>query len=246
MVTNNYSYHQGLKGYSQRQKEKRKKKKMKKSNQIFSVLILFFLFLLGLDLSAQDIALPAPNKTGGKPLMQALNERQSTRSFTKDNLTPQQLSDLLWAGWGFNRPDQKKRTAPSSMNVQEIDVYVALPGGLYLYVGESNTLKQVNSKDIRKLCGTQEFVADAALNLIYVADMGKLKKKEGDPIKESDLLSSYANTGFIAQNVYLYCASENLGCVIRGSVPKDKLSPEMGLRSNQVIILSQTVGIIKK
>jgi nitroreductase len=201
---------------------------------------------LFISISAQDIALPAPNKTGGKPLMQALNEMQSTRSFTKDNLTQQQLSDLLWAGWGFNRSDQKKRTAPSSMNVQEIDVYVALPTGLYLYFAESNMLKQINNKDIRKLCGTQDFVAEAALNLVYVADLGKLKKKEGDPIKESDLLSSYANTGFIAQNIYLYCASENLGCVIRGSVPKDKLAPEMGLRPNQVIILSQTVGVPKK
>jgi nitroreductase len=217
---------------------------MKKRILIFMAIV--FSTSLFISISAQDIALPAPNKTGGKPLMQALNERQSTRSFTKDNLTQQQLSDLLWAGWGFNRSDQKKRTAPSSMNVQEIDVYVALPTGLYLYFAESNMLKQINNKDIRKLCGTQDFVAEAALNLVYVADLGKLKKKEGDPIKESDLLSSYANTGFIAQNIYLYCASENLGCVIRGSVPKDKLAPEMGLRSNQVIILSQTVGIPKK
>jgi nitroreductase len=217
---------------------------MKKRILIFMAIV--FSTSLFISISAQDIALPAPNKTGGKPLMQALNERQSTRSFTKDNLTQQQLSDLLWAGWGFNRSDQKKRTAPSSMNVQEIDVYVALPTGLYLYFAESNMLKQINNKDIRKLCGTQDFVAEAALNLVYVADLGKLKKKEGDPIKESDLLSSYANTGFIAQNIYLYCASENLGCVIRGSVPKDKLAPEMGLRPNQVIILSQTVGIPKK
>lgn len=178
--------------------------------------------------------------------MQALNERQSTRSFTKDDLTQQQLSDLLWAAWGINRPEEKKRTAPSARNFQEIDVYVALPGGLYLYVAESNMLKQINNKDLRKLTGTQDFVAEAPVNLIYVADMGKLGKKEGDVIKESDLLSPYANTGFIAQNVYLYCASENLGCVIRGMVPKDTLAPEMGIRSNQVIILSQTVGIPAK
>lgn len=195
---------------------------------------------------AQDIALPAPDKTGGKPLMQALNERQSTRSFTNDNLTPQQLSNLLWAAWGINRPADKKRTAPSSRNVQEIDVYVALQSGLYLYNAESNDLKQVHIRDIRNLCGTQEFVAGAPVNLIFVADLAKLGKKEGDIIKESDLLSSYANTGFIAQNVYLYCASENLGCVVRGMVPKDKLAPEMGLRSNQIIILAQTVGVPSK
>jgi hypothetical protein len=214
---------------------------MKKS--IFNFLTVLTLNVIFLSLSAQDITLPAPNKTGGKPLMQALNERQSIRTFTKDNLTLQQLSDLLWAGWGINRPEQKKRTAPSARNVQEIDVYVALPGGLYLYVAESNTLKQINNKDLRKLCGTQDFVAEAPLNIVYVADMGKLGKKEGDEIKDSDLLSSYANTAFIAQNIYLYCASENLGCVIRGMVPKDKLAPEMGLRSTQKIILSQTVGV---
>ena len=218
-----------------------------KTKRIIWLFVAFFEAIITTGIiSAQDIPLPSPDKTGGKPLMQALNERQSIRTFTKDALTQQQLSNLLWAGWGINRPDQKKRTAPSSRNVQEIDVYVALPGGLYLYVAESNTLKQINNKDLRKLCGTQDFVAEAALNLVYVSDMGKLGKKEGDVVKESDLLSSYANTGFIAQNVYLYCASENLGCVIRGMVPKDKLAPEMGLRSNQVIILSQTVGVPKK
>jgi nitroreductase len=214
---------------------------MKKT--ILRFLTVLFGGTIFLTISAQDIALPAPDKTGGKPLMQALNERQSIRTFTKDNLTLQQLSDLLWAGWGINRIDLKKRTAPSARNVQEIDVYVALPGGLYLYVAESNMLKQINNKDLRKLSGTQDFVAEAALNLVFVSDMGKLGKKEGDEIKDSDLLSSYANTAFIAQNIYLYCASANLGCVIRGMVPKDKLAPEMGLRSNQRIILAQTVGV---
>jgi nitroreductase len=211
-----------------------------------SVLICF----LGLNSAffvsnSQDITLPEPDKAGGKPLMQALNERQSVRTFTKENLTLNQLSDLLWAGWGINRPTDKKRTAPSSRNVQEIDVYVALQSGLYLYDAELNKLKQIHNRDIRSVCGTQDFVAGAPLNLVYVADLGKMGKKEGDVINESDLLSSYANTGFIAQNVYLYCASANLGCVIRAMIPTDKLAPEMGLRSNQVIVLSQTVGVPK-
>jgi nitroreductase len=199
-----------------------------------------------MSIQAQDISLPAPDKTGGKPLMQALNERQSIRSFTKDSLTQQQLSDLLWAGWGINRADLKKRTAPSARNVQEIDVYVALPGGLYLYIADSNILKLVNNKDLRKLTGTQSFVADAALNILYVADMGKLGKKEGETIEDSDLLMTYANAAFIAQNIYLYCASADLGCVVRGMVPEEPLAPEMGLRSNQRIILAQTVGVPQK
>ena len=199
-----------------------------------------------MSIQAQDISLPVPDRTGGKPLMQVLNERQTVRSFTKDSLTTQQLSDLLWAGWGINRADQKKRTAPSAMNWQEIDVYVALPGGLYLYVAETHILKMISNKDLRKMTGSQNFVADAALNLVYVADMGKLGKKEGEEIKDSDLFMTYSDAAFIAQNIYLYCASANLGCVVRGSVPDDKLALEMGLRSNQRIILAHTVGVPKK
>jgi SagB-type dehydrogenase family enzyme len=211
--------------------------------KVFFVFCFLLLNVISNKTSSQDINLPTPDRTGGKPLMQALSERQSVRTFKKDNLTLQELSDLLWAAWGINRPDQNKRTAPSARNVQEIDVYVALPTGLYLYNGSSHMLKQIHNKDIRNLCGTQDFVVTAPINLVYVADMGKLGKKEGDEIKDSDLLWSFANTGFIAQNVYLYCASANLGCVIRGMIPKEKLAPEMELRKNQVITLSQTIGI---
>mgnify|MGYP003816852187 CR=1 FL=1 len=212
---------------------------MKKVNIILTCLLFFFICI---PLKAQDITLPAPDKKGGKPLMQALNERKSARSYSRENLSQQQLSDILWAAWGYNRPEQKLRTAPSAMNLQEIDVYVALPSGLYLYEASAHKLIQINNKDIRELTGTQDFVATAPLNLIYVADMAKLNRREGDTINDADLLWSYANTGFIAQNVYLYCASTGLISVIRGLVPKEKLAPAMGLRSNQVITLSQSVG----
>ncbi|MBW6501897.1 MAG: nitroreductase family protein, partial [Bacteroidales bacterium] len=108
-------------------------------------------------LSAQDITLPAPVKSGGKPLMDALNERQSIREYKSDDLTLQQLSNLLWAGWGINRQADMKRTAPSSRNMQEIDVYVTLRSGLYLYDAVNNLLKQVHGRDIRALTGTQDF-----------------------------------------------------------------------------------------
>lgn len=219
---------------------------MKKRLLFCLIVLLLNILLFPLNIPAQDIVLPAPDKTGGKPLMQALNERQTTRSFTEENLSQQQLSDLLWAAWGINRPDLKKRTAPSARNVQEIDVYVALSGGTYIYVAESHTLKQINIKDLRKTTGSQSFVGDAALNIVYVADMEKLGKKEGEKIEDSDLLMTYSNAAFIAQNIYLYCASANLGCVIRGTIPKERLATEMGLRSNQRIILAQTVGVPKK
>jgi nitroreductase len=210
---------------------------------------LFAIVLLNgilIPLIAQDISLPAPDKTGGKPLMQALNERQTTRSFTTDSLTLQQLSDLLWAGFGINRPDGK-RTAPSAMNWQEIDIFVTMSGGCYVYVAESHSLKFINNKDLRKATGEQSFVADAALNILYVADMSKRGKKEGEEIKDSDLFMTYSDAAFIAQNIYLYCASASLGCVVRGSVPEGgTLNTDLGLRTNQRIILAQTVGVPKK
>jgi SagB-type dehydrogenase family enzyme len=213
---------------------------------IVNLLAVLLLNGILIPLIAQDIVLPAPDKTGGKPLMQALNERQTTRSFTQDSLTLQQLSDLLWAGFGFNRTDQKKRTAPSAMNWQEIDVYVTMQGGSYVYDAELHSLRFINNKDLRKETGSQSFVADAALNILYVADMGKRGMKEGDVIKDSDLFMTYADAAFIAQNIYLYCASANLGCVVRGSVPDNNLGAELGLTTNQRIILAHTVGVPKK
>ena len=216
---------------------------MKNTTLFKNVLLILCFVIISVVAGAQDITLPAPDKRGGKPLMDALNERQSIREYKSDDLTRQQLSNLLWAGWGINRQADMKRTAPSSRNVQEIDVYVSLRSGLYLYDAANNSLKQIHNRDIREITGTQDFVGNAPVNLIYVADMAKLGKKEGDEITDSNLLSSWANSAFISQNIYLYCASEGLGSVVRGLVPRDKLAPEMGLRSNQVIILAQSVGV---
>jgi len=193
-------------------------------------------------ITAQDITLPLPSRKGGKPLMEALNDRGSSREFSDRDLTLQQLSDLLWAAWGINREADGKRTAPSSHNNQEMDVYVTLKSGLYLYDARGNMMIQIHDRDIRALTGTQPFPASAPVNLVYVADLAKRGLQEGQLITDTDLLSSWANTGFMAQNVYLWCASEGLSCVIRAMVPRDKLAAEMGLQPLQVIILAQTVG----
>jgi nitroreductase len=208
-------------------------------NLIFTLIAIL---LLNSCACAQDISLPAPDKQGGKPLMQALNERQSVRTFTNENLSLQQLSDLLWAANGINRPADKMRTAPSAMNYQEIDIYVALQNGVYLYDAEAHILKFIKNKDIRSITGTQSFVGDAAVNLVYVADMTKTGKSENANITDSDLLGPYADAGFVAQNVYLYCASENLGVVVRGLIPREILAAELGLKPYQKIILAQSVG----
>jgi SagB-type dehydrogenase family enzyme len=194
----------------------------------FSILSIFF--IMSYSISAQDIKLPAPDRTGGKPLMQALNERQSIRSYQDRELTPQQLSDLLWAANGFNRDD--KRTAPTANNRQELELYVTTMSGVYFYDARNHLLKEVKKGDHRAQAGSQDFVAQAALNLIFVSDMEKASSKE----------YAYTNCGFVAQNVYLYCASEGLGAVVRGSFDKDKLRELLKLPSNQEVLLTQSVG----
>jgi len=187
-------------------------------------------------LAAQEIKLPESQRTGGMPLMDALNNRQSTRSFSDTDIGMQKLSNLLWAGWGFNR-DTGKRTAPSSQNLQEIDIYVLKRDGYYLYNAKNQSLIKLGDDDLRGTTGTQDFVKNAPLDLVFVADLDKTK----DTNFEKEPTASYANAGFIAQNIYLYCASVGLGAVVRGSFPSE-LNAELHLREHQRIILCQTIG----
>ncbi len=182
--------------------------------------------------------LPSPTTTGGMPLMDALSARHSGREFDSRALSEQTLSDLLWAAFGINRPENGKRTAPSAMNWQEIDIYVALKDGLYLYEAKPHALKRLQDRDIRVHTGSQPFVAEAPVNLIYVADTSRM---EGVP-EEKQIRYGAADTGFIGQNVYLFCASEGLATVVRGAVDYDMLREVMNLVPDQRIILTQTVG----
>lgn len=205
-------------------------------------LAVIFLLLSATSPLAQDlkpIALPPPQTDGGRPLMQVLKDRKTTRDFAPDKLPEQVLSNLLWAAFGVNRPDGK-RTAPSAMNWQEIDIFVATSDGLFLYDSKANRLELVFAQDIRSATGTQPFVATAPLNLIYVADTSKTGS---DPDAE---LYTGADAGFISQNVYLFCASENLATVVRGGIDRATLAKAMKLRPEQKIILAQTVGYPKK
>jgi len=174
--------------------------------------------------------------------MQVLKDRSSSRSFRSEKLPLQVISNLLWAAFGINRPDTGKRTAPSAVNWQEIDIYIAMAEGLYLYDAKTHILKPVLSADIRAMTGRQEFVKDAPVNLIYVADFSRI----GTATKEDKDLYSAADTGFIGQNVYLYCASEGLATVVRGSIDRQALAKAMKLRPEQKIILAQSVGYPKK
>lgn len=189
----------------------------------------------------QPLALPKPRTEGGKPLMQALKERKSGREFSPRKLSPQTLSDLLWAASGVNRADGR-RTAPSASNRQEIDIYVATPEAVWLFEAQAHRLAPVVTGDLRALTGGQAFVADAPLNLVYVADFARM----GQGSEANKVLYSAADTGFIGQNVYLYCASEGLTTVVRGTVNRAELAKALGLRPEQRIILAQTVGYAKQ
>ena len=187
------------------------------------------------------VHLPEPQTDGGRPLMQVLKDRSSSRSFSSEKLSAQALSNLLWAAFGINRPDTGKRTAPSAMDRQEIDIYVATAEGVYLYEAKNNALKLIRPGDIRSLTGRQDFVEEALVNLIYVADFSKM----GNAPKEDKELYSAADTGFISQNVYLYCASEGLVTVFRAWFDGPALTKELKLRPDQKVIFCQTVGYPK-
>jgi SagB-type dehydrogenase family enzyme len=195
----------------------------------------------GLAQEAKIMKLPEPNMKGGMPLMEALKARQTQREFDERQLPTQVLSDLLWAAFGVNRPESGKRTAPSAMNLQEIDVYVALAEGLYLFRAEEHTLERISGDDVRAMTGGQDFVAGAPVNLVFVADYTRMTRgSEAD----KDFYSA-TDTGFISQNVYLFCASEGLATVVRGWVDREALAKAMGLGEDQKIILAQTVGYSK-
>lgn len=212
---------------------------------------LFLLFVLAIHVvspvkaeaeKTTPIKLLKPQTDTGRPLMQVLNDRRTGREFSDEKLPLQVLSNMLWAAFGVNRPESGKRTAPSAMNWQEIDIYVATEEGLYLYDATANVLKPILAEDVRAATGRQPFVAEAPVNLIYVADYSKM----GERPKEVKDLYSAANTGFISQNVYLFCASEGLSTVVRGSVDKEKMAKVMKLRDDQKVVFAQTVGYPKK
>lgn len=204
-----------------------------------AVLLLCPSFALAQELKA--IQLLEPQMDGGRPLMRVLKDRMSSRNFSPEKLPMQTLSNMLWAAFGVNRPAPGGRTAPSASNSQEMDIYVATADGLFLYDAKAHLLKPVLPDDIRALTGRQSFVKEAPVNLIYVSDLSKmLRASPGD----RDFYAA-AHSGFISQNVYLFCASEGLATVVRESIDRPALARAMRLRPDQKITLAQTVGYPK-
>lgn len=216
----------------------------KKVFMVYSFVLIFLLIcpVLSPSQELKEVKLLKPQTEGGRPLMQALKDRQSSREFSPEALPLQVLSNLLWAADGVNRPDSGKRTAPSAVNWQNIDIYVGMAEGLYLYDALEHTLKPILSEDIRATTGKQPFVKDVPVNLVYVADFSKITRGTDE---EKNFYSA-AHVGFISQNVYLYCASEGLATVVRGLIDREAMAKVMGLRPDQKVIFAQSIGYPKK
>lgn len=201
-----------------------------------TMLAVFSLFLTG-QIYAQTIKLPAPVKTGGKPLMEVLNERKSTKeNYINKDLDLQTMSDMLWAAYGFNRAD--KRTVPSAGNSQEYTIYVLLNNGAYMYDPVVNELKEVAKGSFKNLLANkqQPYVNDVPVHLVYVGDLDKSKGGKDGMLMD---------VGYISQNVYLYAASKGLGTVARASFDRKNLGPALKLAPNQTVVLVQAIGAVK-
>jgi SagB-type dehydrogenase family enzyme len=211
------------------------------NNYLSIALFAIMMFGTAIGATAQTaIKLPAPDKNGGMPLMEALSKRSSAREYAAGKeLTSQQLSNLLWAANGANRADKSKRTAPAAMNWHDTEIYVVMRSGIYYFSPEDHSLTLSVEGNYMKETGQQDFVDKAALNLVYVSNSTKLSKVNED---ERPLMAGI-HVGAIVQNVYLYCASEGLNSVVRLSIDTEKLSGIMGLSKDKKIILAQTVGL---
>lgn len=192
-----------------------------------------------------QIILPQPQKDLNFPLMQALALRRTKRKWKETALSLQEISNLLWAACGITveeTPKSKsKRTAPSARNSQTIKVYIALPEGLFRYDEKSHVLNQVIADDIRPHIGTQKMMKSAPAALVYVSDFSKLKGYVGTDDHRKWFVAG-TETGFISQNVYLYCAAANLNTVIIGLVDREKLHEIMQLKDHEKVVYTQTVG----
>ena len=236
--------------------------------RILTVMAVLIVPLAGLAQDLKPIVLPKPKTTGGMPLMDALSARKTTREFSADKLPLQTLSNLLWAAFGVNRAEmagrtpKPGRTAPSAMNLQEIDLYVAFSEGVYLYEAVPHRLVTVVAKDVRALTNRNAAAGTAALCFIFVEDQDK---RPAPPAKTPPAgappagappagspqaapprsTSGEVDAGFIGQNIYLFCASEGLNAWFYGT-DRAGLANALNLRPGQRVLYGQAVGYPKK
>ena len=195
-----------------------------------SLVLSTILLMTSCNITAQDIQLPEPTRNGGMPLMEAVNNRQSSREFTNATLTHQQLSDMLWIACGYNRPD--KRTVATALNRQVMSAYVITPEAVYRYEPKENKLIHINSGDHRSVSAMQDYAKEAPLNVALVADLAK---------QDKDIFAGMT-VGAMSNNIYLWCASEGLKTVVRASFDQEGLKKALKLNDKETVLLVQTVG----
>lgn len=208
-----------------------------------TLLSLFLLSTLMIQAADKVIKLSAPNM-GRKTstVMQAFENRCSTRTYSTKMLSNADLSDLLWAANGVNRPDSGKRTAPSAMNKQDVMVYVVMQQGIYLYNASQHQLELVAQGDYRKaVAGQQDYVLQAPISILLVSDFAKF----GLPVKPQSKMMGAMDAGIVSQNISLFCSAINLATVARASMDSDKLSKALKLNENQVLLMNHPVGYFK-
>lgn len=198
-------------------------------------MLFFFVFLV--SIFSQDIQLPEPLISENLKLFDAYKNRQTSREFKDIDISLQEISNILWCGHGINRPEGGKRTAPSTHGKNEIDVYVFLKTGVYIHNVMTNTLVQVFKDDIRELAGLQDFVKNAPVTFLFIADMSKLGKD-----KTANLPVAYADATFISQNIYLYCAVNNFATGVRAYIDRKTLAQKLKLNPEFEIILAQSIS----
>lgn len=204
------------------------------------MLLCMLAFSMLMGTKAEDLKtlnLPKPNTKRGLPVMVALEKRHSTREYANKKIEIQDLSDLLWAAAGINRPESGKRTAPTAVNKQEIDIYVCLPEGVYLYDAKAHALLPVAKGDFRTAVGGgQEFVAQAPVCLVLVANLDKFN---------GEVLLPAMDAGIVSQNISLFCSGCGLVTVPRASMDQAKLKTAFQLKDSQRLLMNHPVGYEK-
>lgn len=190
--------------------------------------------------TSDTIVLPKPNTKAGIPLMQAIEQRKSTRAFADNQLNLQTISDLIWVAGGINRPDKGGITIPTALAAKDIDVFAMTRQGVYVYDAKNHRLKLLANGDHRHLAGLQAFAATAPLTLFFVADQARMKVQEPSAKERFGAMTA----AYASQNVYLYCASANLATVVRASFDEKALSELLKLRPEQRLYLAQSVGMM--
>ena len=216
------------------------------------VQLLFVCLMLSAAAFAADkvVKLPKPNLNRTGTVMKALSERQSTREYASKALTLADLSDLLWAANGINRSDAGKRTAPSAMNKQDVDVYVILSEGSYLYDAKNHQLN-LRVRRQRQMCirdsyrgavaGGQAFVKTAPVSLVLISDVSRF----GDAQKIQNQLMGAMDAGIVSQNISIFCSAAKLATVPRASMDAAQLKKVLKLKDSQIPMMNHPVGYFK-